>query len=219
MADSASTAPTKDRILRLLLTEGPLTATNLGRVLGMSTPGVRRHLDNLLAEGLIGPATKPRRGAKGPGRPARAFELTDAGRAQFGHGYDSLAALALAELEALGGREAVRRFAKRRADNIVAGIAPPDANRSVVDATRELVDAFSESGHAAEVSRVNHSLEICRHHCPVSNIAADYPELCSAEHEAIAGVLGRPVQPLALISAGHGVCTTAVALPRDRLDN
>ena len=35
-------------------------------------------------------------------------------------------------------------------------------------------------------------------------------ELCEAEHEAIAELLGQHVQPLATIIDGHGVCTTNI---------
>ena len=50
--------------------------------------------------------------------------------------------------------------------------------------------------------------QLCQHHCPVAHVAAQFPQLCEAETEAIGRVLGRHVQRLATIAHGDGVCTT-----------
>ena len=39
---------------------------------------------------------------------------------------------------------------------------------------------------------------------------AGYPQRCEAETEAFGRLLGTPVQRLATIAGGHGVCTTHV---------
>jgi predicted ArsR family transcriptional regulator len=44
----------------------------------------------------------------------------------------------------------------------------------------------------------------------VSHVAEEFPELCEAEREAMAEVLGTHVQRLATIAHGDGVCTTHV---------
>jgi hypothetical protein len=55
--------------------------------------------------------------------------------------------------------------------------------------------------------------QLCQHHCPVAHVAAEYPQLCEAETEAFARLLGTPVQRLATISRGDGICTTHVTAP------
>ncbi|MEZ5191439.1 MAG: hypothetical protein R2734_02150 [Nocardioides sp.] len=52
--------------------------------------------------------------------------------------------------------------------------------------------------------------QLCQQHCPVSHVAHEFPELCEAETEAIARVLGTHVQRLATIAHGDGVCTTCI---------
>ena len=52
--------------------------------------------------------------------------------------------------------------------------------------------------------------QLCQHHCPVAHVAAEFPELCEAETEAFSRLLGTPVQRLATIARGDGVCTTHV---------
>ncbi len=45
-------------------------------------------------------------------------------------------------------------------------------------------------------------------------MAAEFPQLCEAETEAFSRLLGTPVQRLATIAHGDGICTTHVS-PRD----
>ena len=44
-------------------------------------------------------------------------------------------------------------------------------------------------------------------------MAAEFPQLCEAETEAFARLLGTPVQRLATIAHGDGICTTHVTAP------
>ena len=44
-------------------------------------------------------------------------------------------------------------------------------------------------------------------------MAAEFPQLCEAETEAFGRLLGTPVQRLATIARGDGVCTTHVTAP------
>ena len=57
-----------------------------------------------------------------------------------------------------------------------------------------------------------HGIQICQHHCPVSHVAEEFPELCETEREAMAEVLGTHVQRLATIVNGDYACTTHVPL-------
>ncbi len=59
-------------------------------------------------------------------------------------------------------------------------------------------------------------VQICQHHCPVSHVAEEFPELCEAEREAFAEILGTHVQRLATIVNGDCACTTHVPLGPDK---
>ncbi|MGD7001239.1 helix-turn-helix transcriptional regulator [Corynebacterium halotolerans] len=208
---------TRREIMLTLLKHGPVTASKIGDHLGISAAGVRRHLDILVDEGLAEAKAHRRRPSSGAapsrGRPAKEFRLTDSGRGQFGHGYDNLANLALAALRDTGGDEAVREFAKRRIADIVRGISPADVSDKSVEATaRALAEAFGDHGYAATVTHAAGGVQICQHHCPISNVASEFPEICEAEHEAISDLVGVHVQQLASIAEGHGICTTNIPL-------
>lgn len=204
---------TRSDILVMLLKSGPLSASDLGERLGLSAAGVRRHLDILESEGLAEVAPTRSLAQRGRGRPAKTFVLTDLGRSQFGHDYDTLAASALEALREAGGEEAIRAFARKRIEKIVAGIAPADeTEESVKETTEQIVAAFARSGYAASTSAAGGGVQLCQHHCPIAHVASEFPELCEAEHRVIAELLGQHVQSLATIVDGHGICTTNIPL-------
>ena len=52
--------------------------------------------------------------------------------------------------------------------------------------------------------------QLCQHHCPVAHVAERFPQLCEAETEPSARLVGGHVQRLATIAHGDGVCTTHI---------
>jgi predicted ArsR family transcriptional regulator len=202
---------TRHEVARLLLEQGPMTAVVVAEQLGISPAAVRRHLDALLADGETEARDAPRRGPRGRGRPAKLFLLTESGRARFGHAYDDLAVSAVRFLAEHAGEDAVRAFAERR----VATLVGPhmDAVTSHEDPVRRaeaLAIALSREGYAASTRQVGAGAQLCQHHCPVAHVAAEFPQLCEAETEAFAKLLGTHVQRLATIARGDNACTTHV---------
>jgi predicted ArsR family transcriptional regulator len=212
---------TRDAVARLIHEGGPQSAAALAGRLGLSAAGVRRHLDALVADGLLAerePRPSPNRGR---GRPARIYALTDAGRAAFPHAYDDLATTALRYLRETGGEAAVTAFAEHRADSLATGLKDRiDRRATTATRARALAEGLSANGYAA-TTEVNSGsgmpgVQICQHHCPVAHVAAEFPELCEAETRAFEKVLGTYVQRLATIAHGDGVCTTHVPAPPTR---
>jgi predicted ArsR family transcriptional regulator len=202
---------TRDAVARLVLECGPQSAAALAERLGLSPAAIRRHLDALVADGLLAerePRPSPNRGR---GRPARVYALTDDGRASFPHGYDDLATTALRYLRETGGEQAVTEFAEHRAASLAEALRP-SIDRNATPATRAdaLATALSANGYAATTEAATAGIQICQHHCPVAHVAAEFPELCEAETRAFEEVLGTYVQRLATIAHGDGVCTTHV---------
>ncbi|GAA4220606.1 transcriptional regulator [Streptosporangium album] len=203
---------TRARVARLIMEHGPVTAAALGERLGLTPAAVRRHLDALLAEGMIEPRTARPRGQRGRGRPAKLFAITDAGRSAFEHAYDGLAGNALRFLAERVGEAAVAEFARSQVSGLVDRLQPEMSKVPADQRVRVLAEALSADGYAASASKANLGGEqLCQHHCPVAHVAAEFPQLCEAETEAFAQILGTPVQRLATIAHGDGVCTTHVS--------
>jgi predicted ArsR family transcriptional regulator len=207
---------TRGQVARLILELGPSTAATLGGRLGLTPAAIRRHLDNLIAEGMIETRTARTYGNRGRGRPAKLFVITDAGRSAFEHAYDDLATSALRFIAERMGQPAVAEFARRQVSELerrYADVVTGDLSHRV----QALAGALSGDGYAASAGpapAIGHrgvaGEQICQHHCPVAHVAAEFPQLCEAETEAFARLLGTPVQRLATIAHGDGICTTHV---------
>ncbi|WP_231645975.1 helix-turn-helix transcriptional regulator [Mycolicibacterium mengxianglii] len=208
---------TRKAIIRLLLESGSITAGAIGDQLGLSAAGVRRHLDALIDAGDAEANAAASWQQEGRGRPAKRYRLTAAGRAKLEHAYDDLASAAMRQLRELGGDQAVRTFARRRIDAILAGVprATDVGAPQVQTAAEGIAGALTKAGYVTTTARVGgpaNGVQICQHHCPVSHVAEEFPELCEAEAQAMSEVLGTHVQRLATIVNGDCACTTHVPL-------
>ena len=203
-------APTRERVARSILENGPSTAAALAERLHLTAAAVRRHLDHMMADGTI-EAREPRvYGARGRGRPAKAFALTEAGRDKFDQQYDDLAVQALRFLAETGGDQAVLEFARRRVAVLESDYRDIVAAQPELSPAEALARALTQGGYAASVRQGPVGEQLCQQHCPVSHVAHEFPQLCEAETEVIGKLLGRHVQRLATIAHGDGVCTTCI---------
>ena len=212
-APPAGDTSTRERVARSILENGASTAVELAERLVLTPAAVRRHLDHLLAEGVVEGRDRKVYGSRGRGRPAKVFALTDEGRRHFDQGYDDLAAQALRYLHEVGGDDAVVEFARRRVTFIERDYAAVMAAQPDLSPAEALAQVFSAEGYAASVRELpvlGAADQLCQQHCPVSHVAHEFPQLCEAETEAISKVLGTHVQRLATIAHGDGVCTTCI---------
>jgi predicted ArsR family transcriptional regulator len=224
MAETGAERGTRGQVARLILELGPSTAATLGGRVGLTPAAIRRHLDTLLAEGLIETRMARSYGNRGRGRPAKVFVITDAGRSAFEHTYDDLATNALRFIAETAGPEAVAEFARRQVADLESRYAPAmERTADLTGRVQALAEALSADGYAASAapapaigaSQGQNGEQLCQHHCPVAHVAAEFPQLCEAETEAFGRLLGTPVQRLATIAHGDGICTTHVTgVPR-----
>jgi predicted ArsR family transcriptional regulator len=218
---SAGDSRTRARVQALLLEHGAATAAELGEAVGLSPAAIRRHLENMLADGEVVARERQTQGHRGRGRPAKVFALTDAGRVRCGpHTYDDLANAALRWI-ARSGDGAVEAFAA----DVVGGleqrcqIATQRAGEDPLARAEALAQALSAEGYAASASTIASGGQLCQHHCPVAHVAAEFPQLCEAETQVISRLVGTHVQRLATIANGDGICTTHIpgrVLPKIR---
>lgn len=213
---------TRDRVRSAILKHGPISAAQLGNLLGFTPAAVRRHLDQLAKDGVIevkllrGPGT-------GAGRPSRHYVLSSQGQSVFGDDYLDIARLALEQLAQVRGREGVEQFAADRFAAMERRLEPllAEVGDDVLARAKVLSDALNREGYAArsqEIGRgsahVLRAVQLCQGHCPVIELAAEFPEFCEAETQAFSRMLGVDVRRLSTLAAGGHVCTTHI--PRER---
>ena len=194
-----------------ILEHGPSTAAALADRLGLTPAAIRRHLDALLAAGQVEAREQRVYGARGRGRPAKVFALTDTGRAGFYTAYDTLANQALDYLAEVAGPDAVTRFAEQRIADMEQRYAARLASAAAgTTPAQALAAALSEDGYVAATLPSSQGEQLCQHHCPVAHVAERFPQLCAVETRAFSRLLGVHVQRLATIAHGDGVCTTHI---------
>lgn len=223
--DTAKTAPvvsTRDRVLAAVLEHGPIAAAEIGKRLGLTAAAVRRHLDQLSAESLIEVKRIAGR-ASGAGRPARAYVVSRQGQTQIGNDYLNIATAALRQLQQVMGDDAVQDFAARRFDSMAQRYrAEVDAAPTLEGKVDALVEALNRDGFVASTRHIAqnhpnpamHSMQICQGHCPIQDLAREFPEFCEQEAEVFAELLGVDVRRLSTMAAGGHVCTTHVPVGR-----
>ncbi|MDO8731208.1 MAG: transcriptional regulator [Actinomycetota bacterium] len=205
-----------ERVARSLLDQGPATPTQLAQRLALSSAAIRKSLAALASDGLVngaerapyGPTPERRRG-----RPSQIFSLTSSGHAALSQEYDGLAIEALRFIALEQGRAGVSKFARGRADKLIADIGP--GGQEPVAVLELLAQTLTDAGYAASIEHTSdggHSVQLCQHHCPVVDASAEFPELCEAETQALSEALGLHVTRLATLAKGDGVCTTVVPL-------
>lgn len=204
---------TRQRVVDSILQHGPSTARQLAGRLELTPAAIRRHLTALLTDGTLADGEERVYGARGRGRPSKVFSLTDVGRADFHHNYDTLAISAMRRLQEAAGPEAVRELAAERLVGIEERfheLQEQDPGRASVEV---LAESLALSGYAPVVKPVASGVQLCQHHCPVAHVAAEFPMLCEVETQLFSRLLGSHVQRLATIAHGDGVCTTHVPHP------
>lgn len=218
------TEPTRQAVLDLVIEKGPVTAAVLAKILGLTTAAVRRHITSLEDDGMIevyeGNSGKPRK----RGRPARHYVATDKGHVGLNDDYSDLARKAMGYIRQIAGPEAVDSFAAARSRVIERRYAPivRDAGPDPRARALALADALTADGYAATVREVGEGgfvIQLCQGHCPVQDVAGEFPQLCEAETAAFARLLDVHVQRLATLADGDHACTTSVpvALPTPRM--
>ncbi|MDQ2625064.1 MAG: winged helix-turn-helix transcriptional regulator [Actinomycetota bacterium] len=208
---------TRERVLRLVAATGPTTAPALADQLGLTRAGVRRHLGELLMDGLIAEHDVPRGASQARrGRPARHWVVTARGHAELPTGYAQIAAQAIGYLAAVGGPDAVEHFAQRRATQLEERYGPAlqAAGDAPIERARALAEELTRDGYAASARPVGQAatLQLCQGNCPIQDVAAEFPQLCEAETAAFSRLLGVHVQRLSTIAGGGHVCTTNIPL-------
>lgn len=210
-----SDAGTRQRVLQIVAAAGPVSAAELAAQLDLAPAGIRRHLGVLEATDHIAvheSASVP----KGRGRPARRYVVTSRGQASLSHRYSELATQALRFLAETAGAQAVQGFAEQRVrdleDRHAAAVAA--AGDDVADRVRVLADGLTADGYAASARPVpgGMAMQLCQGHCPVQDVAHEFPQLCEAEARAFSRLLGVHVQRLATLAGGGHVCTTSIPL-------
>ena len=178
----------RDRIVFLLKTRGPQTATQLSKELGITSIAVRQHLQILQEQGLVSHTVQ-----KGKvGRPAHLWDLAPASARYFPDRHADLVSVLIEAIEDIYGRDGVKRVIERWAEKECARLRE-QTNFNGMDLAQKvcsLVESRQRQGYMAEaVERPDGTLALIENHCPVDVAAHCSEDLCDCELELFSRIL------------------------------
>lgn len=216
-SDPSTLAPllgeSRARVVVHLASEPGATVTDLAAALGLSDNGVRKHLERLVADGLVAERAGV---ADGPGRPSRTYVLTTAGHRLLPDGHAAIARDLLQFLTDEHGRAGVRDFLRWRLERQAATLADDvDASDDLATRLDGLARALSDAGFAARVVPTDDGFELVQTHCTIRDLAEEHPALCAYEAASFQRVLGPEVQVSrrSTIANGQPACVCRVHAP------
>ena len=173
-------ATTRQQVLDLIVEKGPVTASAIAKVLGLTTAAVRRHITLLLDSKEIAEHEPSAPSKRGRGRPARHYVATERAHVHLADGYSDLATKALGYLGQVGGEEAVESFAAARSREIERRYRAHRARCGDGSEVRAqaLADALTQDGYAATVRDIGGgtlAVQLCQGHCPIQTLPGTFP--------------------------------------------
>jgi len=207
-----ATDTTRERILSLIASAGPITAAALADKLGLTSAAVRRHLGALMDDSLIADHDMPNAVDRGRGRPAKSFVATSVGQRALQSAYSDVAREAMSYLRDRGDLD---EFVEAQAARLEASLADAvNHDAPMAERVEALSEALAEQGYATSVrpGPGGYTVQLCQGHCPVQEIAQVAPEWCEAEARAFSSILNVHVQRLSTLAQGAHVCTTTIPL-------
>ena len=185
----------------------PLTAQELAGRFDVTPNAIRRHLKELEAVGLVTYAREQR----GQGAPTFAYRLSQKGDALFPKRYEAALTALLEHLEAIEGRDEVRRFFAQRfrlqADELKTRL---ERAATLEDRVAVVAASLSAEGFMADWSQGNGQLTIAEHNCAMHAVAEQFPEVCESELVFLRELLGEQVERTMHIVAGCNACEYAI---------
>jgi len=211
---------TRSTIVDLLHRTGAQPVATIAAHLGISEVATRRHLVQLLEEGLI----EEREQRASGGRPAACYDLTERAGRLFPQSYDRFANEVLDFLTAQHGRDGLLAFLRWRVDREVGALTDVIADGALQDRVVRQAAALTSAGFLADVvdapvaDGVGTStaglptIQLVQRHCAIEEVAREHPEVCAYEAAAFSRALGADVQlsRRSTIAAGDDACVCTV---------
>ncbi|MFI5282705.1 MAG: helix-turn-helix transcriptional regulator [Candidatus Dormibacterales bacterium] len=191
----------RDSILGFLKVRGHATLGDVASHLEVSKQGALRHLEALVADGLVTVASAD---AHRPGRPENVYKLTPAAGEHFPVGHRELTG----QLVEFMSGEQLRRFFDQRAARLEAEFAQRLAGLDFDARVHELAKLATEHGHMAEVVELEGGGLAIRHcNCPIQDVAARTGLPCQSEQQMYQRLLGTEVRRSTWMPEAADDCT------------
>ncbi len=169
---------TNDKIIQLLKIQGELTAKRLAQELGLTTMGIRQHLQALEESGEVVFEDK-----KAPrGRPTRYWSLTPKSNNRFDDRHEELTVQLIDSVKSIFGEQGLDQLIAHREATSLANYQIALADKfTIQDKLTALAKLRSDEGYMAKVIEDNGLFWLIENHCPICAAASKCLSFCRSE--------------------------------------
>lgn len=195
---------TRTAILKFLKINGSSEVKAIAEFCGLTTMGVRRHLQKLLSDGLLQVSTERRP----QGRPAHVYSVTDLGDAQFPRNYAGLAGEVLSSLLLLDGKAKIKAVFRKRCATMLARYQARTKGKGLEKRVHEAAAVLTECGYMAGTEDLGSGcFLLTEHNCAIRDVARCFPVACEEELFFIRNLIGEKVRRVSHVLAGDRNCS------------
>ncbi|RAL27002.1 helix-turn-helix transcriptional regulator [Thermoflavimicrobium daqui] len=182
---------TRNQILILLKTKGPLTVSDMAEHLGVTEMAVRRHLNTLERDQLI----QSQLLRQSMGRPTSQYFLTEKSEEFFPKNYHMFTLDLLQDLEELQGSEFIDSLFRNREKRLTESYQSMFQEKSLRERIETLAKLQESKGYMVEWEENSaESFTLVEHNCPIVQIANRYNQACNCELNWFRNLLDAEVQ-------------------------
>jgi len=203
---------TREQLLTLLKKSEGLTADQLARMLGITSMAVRKHLTTLERDGLVTTSLLRRK----IGRPARLYRLSAQADALFPQQYDAMLTDVLRDLAELDGPAKVDLLLRRRVERAGQTLARElEGTPTLRERVRKLAETLDALGYYTTWEQLDgETFRLCQYHCPIRQVAANFPTTCDAEVELYRALLRADIERRCHLASGDPCCSYLIRAPQ-----
>ncbi|SKA49215.1 helix-turn-helix transcriptional regulator [Enterovibrio nigricans] len=178
---------TVDKILHKIKREGAISARVLADEMGMTTMGIRQHLQAMEDDGLVDFSDIRVK----VGRPTRHWTLTAEGHRRFADSHGDLAVSVIDSVESLFGESGLAKVIQQREEKTLHQYREALKDCHNLKAKLETLAYLRENeGYMAELQEIEDGFLLIENHCPICQAAKRCPALCKSEKNIFKTVLG-----------------------------
>ncbi|SFI87436.1 helix-turn-helix transcriptional regulator [Thermoflavimicrobium dichotomicum] len=175
MKESGST---RNQILVLLKTKGPLTVSDMAEHLGVTEMAVRRHLNTLERDQLVTSQLL----RQSMGRPTSQYFLTEKSEEFFPKNYHTFTLDLLEDLEERHGEEIIEELFRSREKRLTETYQDRFKGLNLRERVEELAKLQDSKGYMVKWEENDQdSFTLIEYNCPIAQVANRYNQACSCE--------------------------------------
>jgi predicted ArsR family transcriptional regulator len=198
---------TRQHILEYLQRQGRATVKELGKLLGLTSTGIRQHLTVLERDGLVD--TREERGRVG--RPTLVYSLTEKADALFPKTYDALASTLLEEIRSSQGNERLHEILHNVAERMAAPYVERLEGKPLPERVAAAAQIMEEQGCMVSLREADgDEYYIDEFTCPTPKVAQQDRSVCALHVDFVHLLTGGDTRLTQSLLRGERACSYRV---------